>query len=156
VLWAIAAMLADADRRLVAFAAAVPFVQVAAFWVAPVYGGAVALASLAVVVGSHLVLAVVFARSVWAATSGLSEHRRLLHWKARNLLLFLIGMFIVFSFLSVAQAFSDFGTVVLNQYVSLLIRVGFAAFLFANVDALGGTTAGRATYPPDRAATGDD
>lgn len=144
VLWVITAMLADVDDRLIAAAALAPFVQVVAFWLSPIYGGVVAIGSLVVVVGSHLLLAVLFLGRIWDASSSVPEERRLLHWKARNLLLFLIGMFIVFSFLSVAGVFSAFGMLVLNQYVSVLIRVGFAGFLFANVGALGdATTAGR-------------
>lgn len=153
VLWALAAMLADVDDRTLAFAAGVPFVQVVAFWVAPVYGGLVAVGSFVVVVGSHLLLAVVFRGRVWAASSRVPEERRLLHWKARNLLLFLVGMLIAFAFLSVAGAFDDFGTVVLDQYVSVLIRVGFAAFLFANADALADGL--RETTPVETGAAAD-
>lgn len=135
-LWGVTAMLADVDRRTLVLVTAIPVVQVVAFQAAPIFGGLVTLASAVVVIGGHLVLAAVFVGRIWSATEHLPEERRLLHWKARNLLLFLIGMLIAFAFLSVAGAFDDFGTVVLNQYVSVLIRVGFAGFLFANVDAL--------------------
>ena len=136
VLWGIAAMLADVDRRTLALVAGLPAVQVLAFQAAPIFGGVVTLASAVVVIGGHLVLAAVFIGRIWPATVNLPEERRLLHWKARNLLLFLIGMLVAFAFLSVVGAFDAFGTVVLNQYVSVLIRVGFAGFLFANAGAL--------------------
>lgn len=159
-LWVVTAMLADVDDRLLAFAAAVPFVQVLAFWVSPVYGGLVALASVAVVVGSHVLLAVVFRGRIWAASSSVPEERRLLHWKARNLLLFLVGMLIAFAFLSVAGAFDDFGTLVIDVYISVLIRIGFVAFLFANVDVLGAaadtTTATPGAGRNTAATDGDD
>jgi hypothetical protein len=156
VLWAVTAMLADVEDRLVAFAAVVPFVQVLAFWASPVYGGLVALASVAVVVGSHVLLAVVFRGRIWAASSSVAEERRLLHWKARNLLLFLIGMLIAFAFLSVAGAFDDFGTLVIDQYISVLIRIGFVGFLFANVDALGTVTDAATTAAVGRDTTAAD
>lgn len=156
VLWVVTAMLADVDDRLLAFAAVVPFVQVLAFWASPVYGGLVALASVAVVVGSHVLLAVVFRGRIWAASSSVAEERRLLHWKARNLLLFLIGMLIAFAFLSVAGAFDDFGTLVIDQYISVLIRIGFVGFLFANVDALGTVTDAATTAAVGRDTTAAD
>ncbi|MFB6271221.1 MAG: rhodopsin, partial [Halobacterium sp.] len=135
-LWAITGLLADVDRRTLVVVTGLPFAQVIAFQVAALTGGATALAASAVVIGGHVVLAALFLGPVWRGSTHLPERRRLLHWKARNLLLFLIGMLIVFAFLSLAGVFDALGTVVLNQYVSVLIRVGFAAFLFANVDAL--------------------
>jgi sensory rhodopsin len=136
VLWGITGLLADVDRRTLAVVTGLPFLQVIAFQVAATSSGATALAASAFVIGGHVVLAGLFLGPIWRGCSHLPERRQLLHWKARNLLLFLIGMLIVYAFLSLAGAFDAFATVVLNQYISVLIRVGFAAFLFANVDAL--------------------
>lgn len=138
-LWGITGMLAGVDRRTLAVVTGIPVAQVLAFQGAAVTSGAVALGLSAVVIAGHLWLAVLFRGRIWTAAASLDDERRLLHWKARNLLLFLVGMLIVFAFLSLAGAFSEFGTVTLNVYVSTLIRVGFAGFLFANVDALRGT-----------------
>ena len=135
-LWAVTAMLAGVSRRTLAVVSGLPFLQVVAFQFGASAGGLVGLASTAFVIGGHFVLAYLFLNLVWQGAQDLPDERRLLHWKARNLLLFLIGMLIVFAFLSLAGAFTTFGTHVLNQYISVLIRVGFAGFLFANVDAL--------------------
>jgi hypothetical protein len=151
-LWAITAILADVDRKTLLVVASVPFVQVLAFQLSAVTGGVMALAGSLVVIGGHVWLAVYLRNTVWAATSGLDDERRLLHWKARNLLLFLVGMLIVFAFLSLAGAFSDFGTTTLNVYVSLLIRVGFAGFLFANLGALRNADPGTEPSPDGVAA----
>ena len=137
-LWAVTAMLADVSRRTLAAVAGLPFLQVAAFQFGASAGGLVGLASTALVIGGHFVLAYLFVGPIWRGAQDLPDERRLLHWKSRNLLLFLIGMLIAFAFVSLAGAFSAFGTTVINQYISVLIRVGFAGFLFANVGSLAG------------------
>jgi hypothetical protein len=136
VLWFVTAMLAVVSRRMLAVVTALPFVQVVAFQFGTPMGGLIALVSTVVVVVGHLVIACLFAGPIWRTAQALPDERRLLHWKSRNLLLFLIGMRIVFAFLSLAGAFATFGGHLLSQYISVLIRVGFAGFLFVNVVAL--------------------
>ncbi|UPV76432.1 bacteriorhodopsin (plasmid) [Halorussus limi] len=160
VLWFVTAMLARVSRRMLAVVTALPFLQVVAFQFGTPMGGLIALASTAVVIGGHLVIAYLFVGPIWRTAQALPDERRLLHWKSRNLLLFLIGMLIVFAFLSLAGAFTTFGAQVLNQYISVLIRVGFAGFLFVNVDALdaedGRNATGSASSLADRASPGPD
>ncbi|WP_135854044.1 G protein-coupled receptor family protein [Halorussus salinus] len=148
VLWFVTAMLAGVSRRMLAVVTALPFVQVVAFQFGTPMGGLIALVSTVVVIGGHLVVAYLFVGPVWRTAQALPDERRLLHWKSRNLLLFLIGMLIAFAFLSLTGLFTTFGGNVLNQYIALLIRVGFAGFLFANIDALDATDG--------RDETGDD
>lgn len=135
-LWAVTAMLADVPRRTLAVVTGLPAVQVVAFQFGASAGGLVGLVSIATVIGGHLVLAYLFLGSIWRGAQELPDERRLLHWKSRNLLLFLIGMLIAFAFISLAGWFTDFGTTVIQQYISVLIRVGFAGFLFVNADAI--------------------
>ncbi|NHN61538.1 MULTISPECIES: bacteriorhodopsin [Halorussus] len=135
-LWAVTAMLADVPRRTLAFVTGLPALQVVAFQFGASAGGLLGLVSIAIVIGGHFVLAYLFLGSIWRSAQELPDERRLLHWKSRNLLLFLIGMLIAFAFISLAGWFTEFGTTVIQQYISVLIRVGFAGFLFANVDAL--------------------
>ncbi|SFR89019.1 Bacteriorhodopsin [Halomicrobium zhouii] len=136
VLWVVAGLLVDESRRTLALLAVIPAVQVVAFNVASVGGGAIGLVCLAAVVVGHVVIAYLLLGPVWKRARDVPEAQRLLHWKARNLLLFLIGMLIAFALLSVGGAFDELGIAVLAEYVGLLIRVGFAGFLFANVDAI--------------------
>lgn len=136
VLWFVTAMLAGVSRRMLAVVTALPFLQVVAFQFGIPIGGLIALVSSVVVIGGHLVIAYLFVGPIWQTAQSLPDERRLLHWKSRNLLLFLIGMLIVYAFLSLVGAFTSFGVNVLSQYISVLIRVGFAGFLFANIDAL--------------------
>ncbi|WP_435181540.1 rhodopsin [Halorussus sp. AFM4] len=150
-LWAVTAMLADVPRRTLAFVTGLPALQVVAFQFGATAGGLLALVSIVVVIGGHLVLASLFLGPVWRDAQDLPDERRLLHWKSRNLLLFLIGMLIAFAFVSLAGAFTEFGTTVISQYISVLIRVGFAGFLFANADAL--ADGGDAATPVGGAST---
>jgi len=134
VLWAIAAVLAGESRRMVAVFAAIPAVQVLSFNTAAAVGGLAGLVGLFLVVAGHGVLAYLLFGPVWERVQHVPDQQRLLHWKARNLLLFMIGMLIVFALLSVANVFDEFVSGALGLYVDGLIRIGFAGFLFANVD----------------------
>ncbi len=139
-LWYVAARLGGASKRLTAVVTGLPFAQVLAFQLGATTGGLVGLLSSLFVIGGHLVLAYLFFGPIWRHAQALPDERRLLHWKARNLLLFLIGMLIVYAFLSLAGAFTVWATLVINQYIAVLIRVGFAGFLLVNVGALTSTT----------------
>ncbi|WP_077207270.1 bacteriorhodopsin [Halorientalis sp. IM1011] len=133
VLWGIAALLAGVSRKLLAVAVGIPLLQRLSFSVATVSGGVVALLALGILIGGHIFLIYFYRNRIWAVAQSLPDKQRLLHWKSRNLLLFLVGMIIVFSVLALFGLFDTFVSNVLTQYMNLLIRAGFAGFLFANV-----------------------
>ncbi|QCD65686.1 rhodopsin [Halomicrobium sp. ZPS1] len=137
VLYAVMARLADVEGRALAAIVLTPVVQRIAFEVAAVSGGIVALIGLVVVVGGHLAIAAYLLGPVWTQTRGVPEQRRLLHWKARNLVLFLIGMLIAYAVIALFGVFDAFVSLAISQYMAVLIRVGFAGFLLANLDAVG-------------------
>ncbi|KZX49790.1 bacteriorhodopsin [Haloarcula sp. K1] len=136
VLWTLTVAIAGASRRTLAVAAAIPAVQVIAFNGGTIVGGAIGLVGFGVLVIGQLLLAYLLLGPVWRRAADLPDDQRLLHWKSRNLLLFLIGMLIAYSLLAVADVFDPFVLTVISEYMGLLIRVGFAGFLFANVDAI--------------------
>lgn len=137
VLYGVMVRLADVDGLLLYAIPLTPVAQRLAFEVATVTDGLPALLGLLILVGGHVVVAAVLLGPVWRRAQGVAEQRRLLHWKARNLLLFLVGMFIVFVVLALFSVFDEFTTLIIQQYMTVLLRVGFAGFLFANVDAVG-------------------
>ena len=137
VLYAVMARLADVEGRALAVIVLTPVVQRIAFEVAAVSGGIVALLGLVTVVGGHLAIAAYLLGPIWTQAQAVPEQRRLLHWKARNLVLFLIGMLIVYAVISLFGVFDAFVALVIQQYMAVLIRVGFAGFLLANLDAIG-------------------
>ncbi|WP_415378600.1 rhodopsin [Halosimplex sp. TS25] len=136
VLWGITALLAGESRRMVGVFVVVPVIQVVAFNGGVLLGGTAGLVGLLVMVAGQVLFAYLLLGRVWERAQRLPDRQRLLHWKARNLLLFLIGMLIAFSLLSVARVFDEFVVSTVGAYMDLLIRVGFAGFLFANVDAI--------------------
>jgi hypothetical protein len=139
-LWYVAARIGGAPKRLKAIVTGLPIAQVMAFQLGAVASGPLALLSSLFVIGGHFVLAYLFMGPIWRHAQAVSDERRLLHWKARNLLLFLIGMLIVFAFISLAGGFTTWSSLVTSLYIDLLIRVGFAGFLLVNV---GGIASGR-------------
>ncbi|QLH79636.1 bacteriorhodopsin [Halosimplex rubrum] len=164
VLWGITALLAGESRRMVGVFVVVPVVQVVAFNGGVILGGTAGIVGLFVMIVGQVLFAYLLLGRVWERAQRLPDRQRLLHWKARNLLLFLIGMLIAFTLLSVAQVFDEFVVSTVGAYMDLLIRVGFAGFLFANVDAIEVDDAGdelldavRPDAEPDRpgAARGD-
>lgn len=136
-LWVVTVRIVDVDGRALAFVALTPVVQSLAFRIGALVGGVVGLVGLAIVVGGHIALGAYILGPIWNRTAGESEQRRLLHWKARNLLLFMIGVLIAFGVLSLTSVFDEFVTLVIGQYMAVVIRVGFAGFLFANLDVIG-------------------
>jgi hypothetical protein len=108
-----------------------------AFSVASVSSGSLSLFAALVVMGGHLLLIYLFVGPIWADTDGLPPRQRLLHWKCRNLLLFLIGMLIVLGMLLLAGIFDPFVSTVITEYIDLMIRLGFAGFVMMHLPKLG-------------------
>jgi hypothetical protein len=136
VLWGITALLAGESRRMVGVFVAIPLVRVVALRSGVVLRGSAEIFGLLVVFARQVLCTCLLLGRVWERAQRLPDRQRLLHWKARNLLFFLITMLIAFTLLSVAQVFDEFVVSTVGAYMDLLIRVGFAGFLFANVDAI--------------------
>lgn len=85
-------------------------------------------------------------RPVYRSASSVSEERRLLFWKARNLLVFSTVM-LVLSGLSGPTGtglFDQYLMVTSVMYAELAVRAGFGFFLFFNIDTLLDDDVGRA------------
>ncbi|NLV09414.1 rhodopsin [Halomicrobium mukohataei] len=136
-LYAVMARLAGIDGRALGAIVFTPVAQRLGFEVATVTDGPIALLGLVILVGGHLALAAFLLGPIWRRAQAVPEQPRLLHWKARNLLLFIVGMFVVFVLLALFGIFDNFTTLIVQQYMTVLLRVGFAGFLFTNLDAVG-------------------
>lgn len=125
-------LLAGTSRRLAAAVTGVALLQRTAF----VAGNAAApgtilatLAGLGIVLGLPVLL-YLFLKPVWRAAQSVPARQRLLHWKARNLQLFLFGMLVVYAFLYLSGAVSDpFVSQILVQYPNMLFRAGIPVLL---------------------------
>jgi len=132
-LFGFAAFLGGATRRQLAVATAVPLVMSWSFYAAALGDGALVVVPALIVVGGYVALCWLFVHPIWRTASRLPERRSRLFWKFRNLLLFLIGVLIFSAFTSLGAFTETVGNIIVN-YIDLLLRVGFSAFLFANID----------------------
>ncbi|TYT60654.1 bacteriorhodopsin [Natrialba swarupiae] len=138
----LAGALAGASRQLVATLVAVVFLMRASFAAATFADGIVAIGGVLVVIVGYAVVVFLFAGRVWENAEQVSDRQRLLHWKARNLFLFLFGMLIVFGVAVFVDLLDPFVTGVVKNYIDVLFRVGFAGFLFANASVIEDDTSG--------------
>ncbi|MFC7098845.1 bacteriorhodopsin [Halobaculum marinum] len=137
--YAITAALAGASVRLIGAAAIIVTIQRVAFELpyAGYVGETGALAAAAVVIVGWFVVAALFVRPIWRAAESMAADRRLLHWKCRNLVLFLMAMLIVYAVCALFGVLGEFVNTSVNLYIDLLMRVGIAGLLFVNADAIG-------------------
>lgn len=140
----IAGLLAGASRAQLLALGGISVAQRLAFEAAStgVFDGPLALLGPAAVVGGWFVHVYLFLGPVWAAAGDVPARQRLVHWKCRNLLLFLVGMLIVFGVLILAGAMDFFVVSLTNAYISFLVRAGLAGFVFANAAAISGDVGG--------------
>jgi len=139
-LYLVMARIGGIEGRALALVVATPVAQRVAFEFGVVFGGLFGLGALGFVIVAHLAIAAYLLGPIWRSIQSMPEQRRLLHWKARNLVLFLMGMLIVYALISVGGIFDTVTSDIINQYMGILIRVGFAGFLFTNLDAVGGAS----------------
>lgn len=154
-LFGAAAVLGGATRRQLVLAVGLPFLMNWAFQGAALASGPVMAVSALIVVGGWVALCWLFFRPIWASAQKLPEDRRRLFWKFRNLLLFLIGV-LIFSAFTTLGLFTATVASIITGYVDFLLRVGFSAFLFANVEVFRGLDAGEMTGREEGASAAAD
>jgi len=98
--------------------------------------GAVILFGLLASIGSYIARMYLLWGPVWRTATDRPPARRLLYWKARNLLMLLIGAVLLAAFLTGFGVFDTFVQLVVLESIDMLVRVGFAGFLPANIGAL--------------------
>ena len=156
-LFGFAAFVAGASRRYVAGVVAVTAAMRLGYDFAEVFEGPLALAgTLAILVGYVVLLALFFGPLAGAAARQ-PPARELFFKKTRNLSLFAFGVLIAWAMFQIAGLFDQFTGTVTLEYLDLLLRVGFAGFVFANVETLAaeaGDDAGDTTGAPGREPSG--
>lgn len=131
--------LAGASNRLAGVVTAVALTPIIAVGIAPALGaGTLAIGVLAALVLPYPVLLYLFFRPVWQAAATTSPSRRLLHWKARNVIVFTYSMTLLFVFMAFGGLVTDdaLATFFL-EYTFFFFRAGIPAFLiykFAGMD----------------------
>ncbi|TKX54273.1 hypothetical protein EXE42_08585 [Halorubrum sp. SP3] len=162
-LFGFAAFVSGASRRYVVGVVAITAAMRLGYDFAEVFAGPLAAAgTLAILVGYVVLLGLFFGPLAGAAARQPPE-RELFFTKTRNLALFAFGVLIAWAMLQIAGLFDQFTAAVTLEYLDLLLRVGFAGFVFANVETLAaeaesGDDAGTDTGQPasHTAGTGAD
>jgi hypothetical protein len=135
-LFGFAAFVAGASRRYVAGVVVITAAMRLGYDFAEVFAGPLAtVGTLAILVG-YVVLLGLFFGPLATAAARQAPDRELFYKKTRNLSLFAFGVLIAWAMLQIAGLFDPFTATVTLEYLDLLLRVGFAGFVFANVETL--------------------
>ncbi|WP_096592284.1 bacteriorhodopsin [Halorubrum ezzemoulense] len=135
-LFGFAAFVSGAGRRYVWGIVALTVAMRLGYDFAEVFEGALATAgTLGILVGYATLLGLFFGPIAGAAARQ-PPARELFYKKTRNLALFAFGVLIAWAMLQIAGLFDQFSAAVTLEYLDLLLRVGFAGFVCANVETL--------------------
>ncbi|QZP39790.1 bacteriorhodopsin [Halobaculum magnesiiphilum] len=138
-LYAITVVLAGASMRWLLTVTGIVAIQRLSFALpnGGIVDGTGMLVAAGIVVAGWFVVVAIFAKPVWRAALDQSPERRLVHWKCRNLVVFLFAMLIVYALIALSGMLTEFLLTSLNIYIDFLMRIGVAAFLFANAGKIG-------------------
>ena len=156
-LFGFAAFVSGAARRYVGGVVALVVVMRLGYDFAAVFEGPLALAGTGAILVGYLVLLGLFFGPLASAAAAQPPARELFFTKTRNLALFAFGVLIAWAMFQIAGLLDGFTGTVTLEYLDLLLRVGFAGFVFANVETLAaevGDDAGDTTGAPGREPTG--
>lgn len=105
-----------------------------AFEVAGIAGGIVAPLGALTMLGGYGLFLYLFWGPVWRRAKQTSDDRRLLFWKCRNITVLLFGMLMILGAMYFLEPTSDqFVIEVCRQYLDVLIRVGYTAFIYKSL-----------------------
>ncbi|EMA62803.1 bacteriorhodopsin [Halorubrum kocurii] len=135
-LFGFAAFVAGVSRRHVGGVVAITVVMRLGYDFAEVFEGALALAGSGIILVGYATLVGLFFGPIATVASRQPPARELFYKKTRNLSLFAFGVLIAWAMIQIAGLFDAFTATVTLEYLDILLRVGFAGFVFANVETL--------------------
>ncbi|TKX86575.1 hypothetical protein EXE43_07765, partial [Halorubrum sp. SS5] len=135
-LFGFAAFVSGASRRYVGGVVALIVAMRLGYDVAAVFDGLLATAGTASILVGYVALVGLYFGPIASAAARQPPARELFYKKTRNLVLFAFGVLIAWAMLQIAGLFDTFTAAVTLEYLDLLLRVGFAGFVFANVETL--------------------
>ena len=135
-LFGFAAFVAGVSRRYVGGIVAITVAMRVGYDFAEVFAGPLATAGTLGILVGYVTLVGLFFGPVASAAARQAPERELFFTKTRNLALFAFGVLIAWAMLQIAGLFDQFTATVTLEYLDLLLRVGFAGFVFANVETL--------------------
>jgi len=156
-LFGFAAFVSGAARRYVGGVVALTALMRLGYDVAEVSEGSLALAGTGSILVGYVALLALFFGPLASAAAAQPPARELFFKKTRNLALFAFGVLIGWAMFQIAGLLDTFTGTVTLEYLDILLRVGFAGFVFANVETLAaeaGDDAGDTTGAPGREPSG--
>lgn len=148
---------AGASKRMIGLVAGLSVLSRIAVEAGVMLGETAIAVGLLISVGTYVARLYLLWGPVWTTAQSVSDDRRLLFWKARNLLMFLMGMNIASAALNGAGLVDVFVELLLTEYIDLLLRAGFVGFLLTNLGAISDVDTaellGDDAQPPGEATT---
>ncbi|MEZ3163612.1 hypothetical protein ABNG03_07460 [Halorubrum sp. RMP-47] len=135
-LFGFAAFVSGAARRYVGGVVALTALMRLGYDVAEVFEGSLALAGTGSILVGYVVLLALFFGPLASVAAAQPPARELFFKKTRNLALFAFGVLIGWAMFQIAGLLDTFTGTVTLEYLDILLRVGFAGFVFANVETL--------------------
>lgn len=150
VLFGLTTFFAGASRRMIALVAGLSFGSRLMIELGVQIGPSVTAIGIVVSIGTYLARVYLLWGPVWNTAQSVPDRRQLLFRKSRNLLMLLMGTNILAIPLIVVGLLDPFVQMIVLNYIDILIRIGFAGFLLANIGAL---TAGTELMTKDRTSS---
>ncbi len=143
-LFGFTAFLAGASRRYLGVVVVTAVIMRAGYDFAELGEGVLGTAGPLTILGGYVLLVGLYFGPLASAAERRSPKRALFYRKMRNLVLFVFAILIGWAMLQLFGFFDPFTQVVTLEYIDLLLRVGFAAFVVMNARTLldEGSTAG--------------
>jgi len=151
-LFGFAAFVSGAGRRYVGGVVAITVLMRLGYDVAEVFEGSLALAGTGSILVGYVALLALFFGPIASAAAARPPARELFFKKTRNLALFAFGVLIGWAMFRIAGLLDTFTATVTLEYLDLLLRVGFAGFVFANVETLAAEAEGEGDGDAERSA----
>lgn len=138
IVFAVVALLGGASRRILAMIAVAVFTARISFEPANIglVEGTGALASVSIVFIGFFTVVWLLTGPVWQSAQSVSVAQRIVHWKARNLVVLIFSVLVLTGAISVAGLLNPFEQRVVLEHLNVVIRVGVGVFVFTNVAAL--------------------
>lgn len=136
VLFGLMTFFSGTSRRMVVLVAFLSFGSRLAIEIGGFLGGGILLLGLLASLGSFFTRVYLLWWPVWRTAKRQHAQRRLLFWKARNALVFLIGVNIIAGIVTGIGLTDRFVQIIVLTYIDFCIRIGFAGFVLSNITAL--------------------
>lgn len=144
ILYGVVLGLVDTSRRMTGLIIGISLIPTYAGSLLGLVGDSFGVLGIVYLAGSFLPFPVVlylFVGPVWRSAASVSRRRRLIHWKARNILLFAYAMVLAYTLIAITGLVVDpVLNAIIVQYSFYMLSGGVAVYLLYNLTRLRTTT----------------